>query len=103
MLLKSWWIFSFFRYWPRSYLSITPIIHFIMQYTGLYLGPSINGLVTEGNSKLCCRGFVLALFQSTTVYKIDSEHIQDYTKLLSLCKVEILQVTVNKIEIFIIF
>ena len=24
------------------------------------LGPSINGLVTDGNTKLCCRGFVLA-------------------------------------------
>ena len=76
-----------------------PITNFIMQYTGLYLGPSINGLVTEGSSKLCCRGFALALFQSTTAYKIDSEHIQDYTKLFSLCKVEILQVTVNRIEI----
>ena len=103
MLLSSWRIFSFFRYWPRSYLSITQIIHFIMQFTGLYLGPSINGLVTEGSSKLCCRGFVLALFQSTTAYKIDSEHIQDNTKLFSLCKVEIFQVTVNKIETFIIF
>ena len=35
------------------------------------LGPSMNGLVTDGNTKLCCRGFVLALFQSTTAYKID--------------------------------
>ena len=35
--------------------------------------PSVNGLVTDGNTKLCSRGFVLALFQST--YKIDSEHI----------------------------
>ena len=31
------------------------------------LGPSINGLVTDGNTKLCCRGFILALFQSTTL------------------------------------
>ena len=45
------------------------------------LGPSINGLVTDGNTKLCCRGFVLALFQSTTAYKIDSEHIGDYAKI----------------------
>ena len=43
------------------------------------LGPSINGLVTDGNIKLCCQGSVLALFQSTTAYKIDSEHIPDYT------------------------
>ena len=27
------------------------------------------------------QSFVLALFQSTTAYKIDSEHIQDYTNL----------------------
>ena len=38
------------------------------------LGPSINGLVTDGNARLCCRGFVLVLFQSTTAYKIDPEH-----------------------------
>ena len=60
---------------------------------------SINGLFTDGNTRLCCRGFVLALFQSTTACKIDSEHIQDYTKLFWVCKVEILQVTVNKIEV----
>ena len=48
---------------------------------------------------LCCQGFVLALFQSTTANKIDSEHTRDYTKLFLLCKVEILQVTVNKIEV----
>ena len=57
------------------------------------LRPSIKGLVTDGNSKLCCRGFVKALFQSTTAYKIDSEHTRDYTKLYPVCKVEILQVT----------
>ena len=43
------------------------------------LGPSINRLATNGNTKLCCQGFVLALFQSTTAYKIDSEHTLDYT------------------------
>ena len=31
----------------------------------LLLRPSINGLVTGGNTKLCCQGFILALFQST--------------------------------------
>ena len=41
------------------------------------LGPNINGLVTDGNTKLCCRGFILALFQNTTANKIDSEHTQD--------------------------
>ena len=38
------------------------------------LGPRINGLVTARNAKLCCRGFIFALFQSTTANKIDSEH-----------------------------
>ena len=64
-----------------------------------YLEPSINGLVTDGNTKLCCRGFVSVLFQSTAAYKIDSEHTQDYTKLFPVCKLEILQVTVNIIEV----
>ena len=67
--------------------------------TAYYLVPSINRLVTDGNTKLCCRDFVLALFQSTTAYKIDSEHTQDYMKLFLLCKVDILQVTVNKVEV----
>ena len=48
------------------------------------LGPSINRLVTGGNTKLCCRGFVLVLFQSVTTNKIYSEH----TKLFPVCKVE---------------
>ena len=38
------------------------------------------------------------LFQSTTSYKIDSEHTGDYTKLFPVCKV-LLQVTVNKIGV----
>ena len=59
----------------------------------------MDSLVTDRNTKLCCRDFVLALFQSTTAYKNDSEHIQDYMKLFWVCKVEILQVTVNKIEV----
>ena len=63
------------------------------------LGPSINGLVTNGNTKICCNGFVLALFQSTTANQIDAERTRDYTKLFPVCKVEILQVTVNRNEV----
>ena len=48
---------------------------------GTILGPSINRLLTDGNTLLCSQGFVLALFQSTTAYKIT------------------LQVTVNKLEV----
>ena len=59
----------------------------------------VNGLVTDGNSKICCRGFVLTLFQSTTVFKIDSEHTLGYTNLFPVCKVAILQSTVNKMEV----
>ena len=40
------------------------------------LGPSINGLVTDGNTKLCCRGFIFALFQITTAKKNDFEHTE---------------------------
>ena len=68
------------------------------QSTG-WLGPSINGLATDRNTKLCCCGFILVLFQSTTAYKIDSEHTRDYKKLFLVCKIEILQVTVNKIKV----
>ena len=64
------------------------------------LGPSINRLVTSGNTKLCCRAFILAQFHSTTANKIDSEHIQDYKTLLLVCEVEIRQVTVKQIEVF---
>ena len=67
------------------------------------LGPSINGLVTDGNTKLCCQGFVLEQFQSTTAYKIGSEHTQDYMKLFPIYKVEILQVTINKIVVLSLF
>ena len=67
----------------------------------LYLGPSINRLVIDRNTKLCCCGSVLALFQSTTANKIDSEHTREFGKLFPICKnLNILQVTVNKIEVF---
>ena len=34
----------------------------------------ISGPDTDGNTKLCCRGFILALFQGTTANKVDAEH-----------------------------
>ena len=43
------------------------------------------------------------LFQSTTAYEIDSEHTQDYMKLFPVCKVEILQVTANNVEVLLSF
>ena len=70
-----------------------------MRFGSLDIRPRINVLVTEGDTKLCCRGFDLALFLSTTAYIIDSEHTRDYTKLFPVCKAETLQVTVNKIEV----
>ena len=63
-------------------------------------GPRINGLVTDRNTMLCCRGFIVALFQSTTANKIDSEHTQDYKRLLPVCEAEILRITVKRIEVF---
>ena len=67
------------------------------------LGPSINELVTDGNTKLCCRSFILVLFQSTTANKIDSEHTQGYKRLLPVCEAEILLVTLKRIEVLPIF
>ena len=61
----------------------------------LSLGLSINGLVTDGNTKFCCRCFILALFLSTTANKSDSEHTQDYKRLLPVCEAEILRVSVK--------
>ena len=63
---------------------------------GISLGPSINGLVTDVNTNLCCRDFILALFQSTTANKIDSEHTGDYKRLLPVCEAELLRVTGKK-------
>ena len=56
---------------------------------------SINGLITDRNTKLCCRGIILALFQSTTANKIDSEHTRDYKRLIPVCEAEILPLTVK--------
>ena len=53
------------------------------------LGPSVNGLVTDVNRKLCCQGFILALFQSTTANKIDLEQTRGYKGLLPVCEAEI--------------
>ena len=80
---------------PLSF-KIYEILTFDYLNTSNYLGPSINRLVTDRNTKFSCRGFVLAQFQSTSVYIIHSKHTLDYTKLFLVCKVEILQVTVNK-------
>ena len=66
------------------------------------LGPSINGLVTGGYTKLCCQGFILALFQSTIANKIliaDSEYTRDYKRLLPVCEAETLRLTVKRIEV----
>ena len=52
----------------------------------LELGPSINELVIDGNTKVYCRGFVLALFQSATVNKIDPEHTDNYWNIRSYSK-----------------
>ena len=70
------------------------------QRSGLNLGPSINGLVSDGNTKLCCRSFILALFQSTTAHKIDSEQTRGYKRYLPVCEAEILRVSLKKMKFF---
>ena len=63
----------------------------------------MNGLVTDGNTKLCCRGFILALFQTTTANTIDSKHTRGYKRLLPACEAEILRVTLKRFKVFPIF
>ena len=82
------------------FLKVSDPLRYIPFFIWPHLGPSINVLVTDGNTKLCFRGFILALFQSTTANKIDSEHTRDYKRLLQVCEAEILQVTVKRIEVF---
>ena len=56
-------------------------------FTCCVLQGNYFNLVTDGNTKLCCPGFVLVLFQSTTANKIDSEHIeviQSYSRYVKL-------------------
>ena len=50
----------------------------------------MNGLVTDRNTNLCCRGFILTLVQSTAGKKIDFEHTRDYKRPLPVCEAEIL-------------
>ena len=76
--------------------------HIFTEMDLLYLMLSLTQYKQTGNwwkYKLCCGGFILALFQSATANKIVSEHTQDNKKLFLLFKVELLQVTVNKIEV----
>ena len=49
------------------------------------LRPSINRLVTDGNTKLCGQGFVLVIFQSMTANKIPKIIIM---KFFPVCKVK---------------
>ena len=87
-------------YW---YLTGKACVYWLRAGTYFYLGHSINGLVTDGNTKLCCSGFILALFQSDTANKIDSEHTRDYKKLFRVCEVQILHVTVIKLKVYQLF
>ena len=54
-----------------------------------------TGTQYKWTGQLCCGGFISALFQSTTANIIDSEHSQDYKRLLPVRKAEILRVTVK--------
>ena len=49
-----------------------------------FFGPSINELVTDGNTKICYRGIILALFQNTTANKLDSERYPRLTEVIPL-------------------
>ena len=73
--MLSSWTFMYQSNAIQSYLHVPIKCYHVPIKCYPELGPTIKGLVTDGNTKLCCRGFVLALFQSTTADKIDSEHI----------------------------
>ena len=61
-LLHSYIFFFHLKY----EFCINNIILIMILYTCLLLTTRTHGLVTDGNAKLCCQGFILALFQSTT-------------------------------------
>ena len=48
-------------------------------------------------------GFISALFQSSAANKIDSEHTQDYKRLLPVCEAGIIQVTEIVLKFFHLF
>ena len=54
---------------------------------------------TDGNTKIYCQDFILALSQSTTAIKLILNNTRYYKTLFPVCEVAILQVTVNKIEV----
>ena len=61
---------------------------------GLKSGSTLFSIATRTQYKQIGCGFILTLFQRTTANQIDSEHTP-----VQVCKVEILQVTGNKIEV----
>ena len=81
---------------------IQPIFYRALARSEKRLRPIINGLVTDRNTKLCCRGFVLALYMYFKVLqpiKLILNIPDIISELFPVCNVEILQVytTVNKI------
>ena len=77
VLFKAYLIFNYFSRKPSKLKYFSSLCEPCFNCPASpYLGPNI----TDGNTKLCCQGFVLALLQSTTANKIDSEHTRDYTK-----------------------
>ena len=59
------------------------------------LGPSINGLVTDG-----IQNYVFEAVFQRYFKKNDSEHTRDYKRLPPVCEAEILRVSVKIIEVF---
>ena len=82
MLLKQHYIYNSNNHLQVAVVGFRKMLCEVYFIDSFDLGPSINGLVTDENTKLCCRGFILALIQSNTANKIVSEHTQDYKRLL---------------------
>ena len=66
----------------------------------------LNGLVTDGNKEIRCRGFIVALFQSNTANKLDSEQHEQYPRLKEVIpgsEVEILHQKSIKLKFYHLF
>ena len=78
-------------------MSFSNTLHPLLS-TGSILGPSINRLVTDRNTKICFHGFILAHIKVLQPIKLILNNTRDYKNLFLVCIVEILQVIVSKIE-----
>ena len=61
------------------------------------------GLVTDGNTEICYHGFILSLFKALQPVSLTLNNTLDCKSLFLVCEVELLQVTVNKNDVYYLF